>query len=273
MNPLQKYCRQPKIYIPLPSNGNYYPEGALVGDATNMPILAMTGVDELIMKTPDALFNGEATVKLIESCCPYIKNAKAVPTIDLNSLLAAIRLATFGDELMMTHVCKNPECKESNDYAVPVQDILSHYSGIVYDNKLIIDNLTVYFKPLDYSNLTRINIESFTLNQMLQQLAKSEDNEKTQQYLDEIYEKLALNQVEIFLESIDYIQTSEEVVTDKLYIHEWLANCDREYYQQIKSHLETLKTTWDAPQHHIQCNNCGKEDTIRLAMDQSHFFV
>jgi len=28
-NPLQKYFRQPKIYIKLPSGGQFYPEGAL----------------------------------------------------------------------------------------------------------------------------------------------------------------------------------------------------------------------------------------------------
>ena len=28
-NPLQKYFRQPKIYVALPSGGHWYPEGAL----------------------------------------------------------------------------------------------------------------------------------------------------------------------------------------------------------------------------------------------------
>ena len=28
-NPLHKYFRQPKIYINLQSNGNWYPEGAI----------------------------------------------------------------------------------------------------------------------------------------------------------------------------------------------------------------------------------------------------
>ena len=88
-NPLQKYFRQPKVFISLPSKGLFYPEGALQGDHNNAPIFGMTGMDEIIFKTPDALFNGEATVKVVESCCPYIKDAKDMPSIDVDALLVA----------------------------------------------------------------------------------------------------------------------------------------------------------------------------------------
>ena len=77
-NPLQQFFRQPKIYISLPSKGVYYPPGVFQGDYSNVPIMSMTGMDEIIMKTPDALFNGEAAYKVIESCCPFIKNAKLI---------------------------------------------------------------------------------------------------------------------------------------------------------------------------------------------------
>ena len=71
-NPLQQYFRQPKIFISLPSKGLYYGAGSFQGDYNSVPIMAMTGMDEILMKTPDALFNGEATFKVIESCCPFI---------------------------------------------------------------------------------------------------------------------------------------------------------------------------------------------------------
>ena len=41
VNPLQKYFRQPKIYVQLPSKGLYYPPGTLAGDYTNVPVFAM----------------------------------------------------------------------------------------------------------------------------------------------------------------------------------------------------------------------------------------
>lgn len=238
-----------------------------------MPIFAMTGIDELIMKTPDALFNGEATVRLIESCCPYIKDAKAVPSIDIDVLLASIRLATFGEQLTITHTCKNPECKEINDYEIELQSLIDHYNNLTFDNKLVFDDLTIYLRPLNYGQLTRINIDNFTLKKMLNQLVVSENAEQRQENLDMIYGQMAENQVEVFLESIDYVQTPEEIVTDKEFIKEWVNNCDRDFYEKIKAHLELIKKTWSAPKHQIKCSTCEKEDTVSITLDQSHFFV
>jgi len=105
-NPLQKFFRQPKVYVSLPSKGLYYEPGSLIGDYNNVPVFAMSGMDEIIMKTPDALFTGEATAKVIESCCPYIKNAKTMPSIDIDALLIAIRIATFGEKMTVTQTCQ-----------------------------------------------------------------------------------------------------------------------------------------------------------------------
>ena len=42
-NPLQKYFRQPKIYLSLPSKGHWYPEGAIeMTENGELPVYAMT---------------------------------------------------------------------------------------------------------------------------------------------------------------------------------------------------------------------------------------
>ena len=61
-NPLQKYFRQPKIYINLPSQGMFNTVGSIENATGQLPIMSMTGMDELLLKTPDALMNGDATV-------------------------------------------------------------------------------------------------------------------------------------------------------------------------------------------------------------------
>jgi len=271
MNPLEKFYRQPKIYIQLPSKGAYYPEGVLDGDALNVPIYAMTGMDELIMKTPDALFNGEATVRLIESCCPYIKNAKFIPSLDTDTLLAAIRIATFGDSITITHKCE--KCKEDNSYDISAQNIIDHYSKLPYDNKLELPQMTIYFRPLTYDQITLFNIENFKLQKSLVQLAVIEDTEKRQNVLDEIYGNLGLLQASIFIASIESIQLEETIVTDSAQIAEWISNCDREYYTKIKEHLEKIKTVWSMPKSKVKCTNCDHEELVDVSLDQSHFFV
>ena len=49
-NPLQKYYRQPKIYLDLPSKGNFYPKGAIEGDPSKLPVFGMTAMDEIMFK-------------------------------------------------------------------------------------------------------------------------------------------------------------------------------------------------------------------------------
>jgi hypothetical protein len=269
-NPLQKYFRQPKLFVSLPSQGLYYGRESLQGDYNNMPVLAMTGSDELTMKTPDALFNGEATVRVIESCCPYIKNAKDIPSLDIDALLVAIRIATFGEKMTVEHVCKN--CGTDNQFDVNLNLVLEHYQDKAYNNKIKLDEITLTLRPLNYQEMTEFNIENFKLQKMLSQLTEVDDIER-QGHLDNIYAKLGEMQASIFLKSIESVATPETVVTDKDHIREWLSNCNRDYYNSIKEKLDANRTDWSIPKQQVKCANCGTEDSIEITMDQSNFFA
>ena len=174
-------------------------------------------MDEIIMKTPDALFSGEATVKLIESCCPYIKNGNSVPSLDIDVLLVAIRMATYGENMTIGHTCKN--CSAENEFIIKLPLIVEQYSTKTYDSKLNLGELKINFKPLSYKEMTEFNIENFKLQKMLSQLTAVPDVER-QKFLDEIYQNLAQIQVNVFVSSIDSIEIPEAVVSDKEFIKE-----------------------------------------------------
>jgi hypothetical protein len=96
-NPLRQYFRQPAIYIRLPSGGEFYPPGTLdMPPNQELPVLPMTAVDEITYRTPDALFNGSAMVNVIQSCVPNIRDAWAIPAMDVDSILVGIRVASYG---------------------------------------------------------------------------------------------------------------------------------------------------------------------------------
>ena len=95
-NPLKKYYRQVKQFVKLPSGYKFYPEGAIeVPESGEVAVYPMTAKDEMLLKTPDALLNGEATVAVIQSCIPAIKNAWVMPSIDCDAALMTIRMATY----------------------------------------------------------------------------------------------------------------------------------------------------------------------------------
>jgi hypothetical protein len=99
-NPLQQYFRQPAIYVKLPSQGKFYANNTLDLPPTGeLPVYPMTAIDEITYRTPDALFNGQSTVNVLQSCVPNIKNGWAVPAMDIDTLLVAIRIASYGHNI------------------------------------------------------------------------------------------------------------------------------------------------------------------------------
>lgn len=271
INPLQKYFRQPKIYVQLPSKGLYYPPGTLIGDYTNVPIFAMNGMDEILYKTPDALYSGEATVKVVESCCPYIKDASQMPGIDVDLLIIAIRIATFGDMLPIKKSCEN--CGEENTYEVDLKTYIDYFNSLTYDNKIQIGELTVTLRPLTYKELTEINLENFKMQKTLVQLRDLEDEKIRQEQVDLVYKTLAEVQAGIFINSIETVQIPEGIVDEKEWIADWVKNSDRELFEQIKTKLEENKKVWELPKQTVKCTACGSENSLEVELDQSNFFV
>lgn len=270
-NPLTKYFRQPKIFIQLPSKGLFYPPGVLKGDYNNVPIFGMTGMDEILFKTPDALFNGEASTTVIESCCPYISDAKQMPSVDVDAVLVAIRLATYGEEMTINFTCK--KCGTASDYDIDLKTIIDYFGSLTFNNTVQVnEDIVVKLKPLSYKEMTEFNIENFKLQRTLYQVeGLSEDAQ--QEHLSSIYKKLAEIQVELFMLSIESVQTPDTLVTDKEMIKEWLQNADKAVYAIIKKHLEKNKEEWAVPKQHVKCGECSHEDDFTVSIDQTNFFV
>lgn len=270
-NPLQKFFRQPKIYISLPSKGLYYEPGALAGDYNNVPVFAMSGMDEIIMKTPDALFTGEATANVIESCCPYIKNAKSMPGIDIDALLIAIRIATFGNTMNVSHSCKN--CGEENDYEIELNPLLEYFSNLKFLNTITIsESLVIRIRPLQYDEMNYFAIENFKLQKTLYQISNTSEEEKQQQ-IDKIYKELSELQLQLFLTAIESVQAESVTVLEKSFIEDWLRNTERDTYKIIKDKLEKNKESWSMPEQPVQCASCSSTNSIVVGIDQSNFFV
>ena len=147
-NPLANYFRQPSIYISLPSKGKFYPKGTLdMPKNDELPVYPMTATDEITYKTPDALFNGSAIIKVIESCVPNIKDAWEIPISDIDLILTAIRIASYGHTLDIETTC--PECKEEASYGFDLRAVIDNIKSPDYDKPLTIGDLEVYLKPLN----------------------------------------------------------------------------------------------------------------------------
>ena len=268
-NPLQKYFRQPKIYISLPSKGIYNPPGSVV-DPDHMPVFGMTGMDEIMLKTPDALITGESTVTVIESCCPNIKDAWEISNLDLEVILAAIRIATYGNMLSMGHTCS--KCSTENDYDLDLGTMIDHFKTCQYDNEVVFDQFKVYIRPLSYRVSSQFAEKNFTLQRQMNQANDIEDEEERKKFVNGLFEQMAELQKEIYCAGIESVHAGSSIVTEKEWIKEWLENSDKDVFLKIRDQIVANQKTWDTPPHKVICESCSAEDTVSVFLDQSNFF-
>jgi hypothetical protein len=270
-NPLKKYFRQPKIYVDLPSKGIYSEPGSLMGDPENMPIYGMTGMDEIIMKTPDALLRGESTVKVIESCCPVVKNAWDVSILDLDLLMVAIRIATYGNTMTVTHKC--PHCEAENDFEIELGNIINHFKQCVYDGKIVLKDLIINLRPLSYKSWSEFQIRSFGIQRQISQATRLEDQDEAQRVVAGLFEQITELQRETIIAQIDSVEVTEGVVDQKAYIQEWVENSEQLIFDEIKKRIESNRKLWEIPELAVTCPDCTKDSTVAITVDQSDFFA
>lgn len=271
-NPLSQYFRQPAVYIRLPSQGKFYPPGSLDMPANGeLPVYPMTTLDEITYRIPDALFNGSAVVSVIQSCIPNIKDAWKVPNTDIDTLLIAIRLATYGHELDIDTKC--PKCEAENSYGVDLRRILEKVSPTDYDQPLVHGDLEIFLKPLDYQDVNANNLTQFEEQKALQALTSSEVDEAAKSHqLGEMLKKITQVTIQALAKSIGLIKTPTARVTELEHIQEWLANCDRQLFAAVRDSIIKAKQSSEIPPLDLQCRECSHKFSQVFTMNMTDFF-
>lgn len=270
-NPLQQFFRQPKIFVGLPSKGVFNKPGAISGDVDRIAVYGMTGMDEILLKTPDALLSGETTVRVIQSCCPSLVDAWDISLIDTDMLLTAIRIATYGNELSIKNTCK--KCGTDNDYSINLTTFIDHFSSCTYNDTLVLKDLVIKTRPLNYKQSSDFAMDNFKIQQKANQIGLVEDGPEKKKLMEEVFFELSKLRNEAFTVQIDSIEASGTTVIEKSYIREFLENTDRDIINQIQKHLESNRDSWTIPKQPVKCENCGTEDEMTIELDQANFFA
>jgi hypothetical protein len=272
-NPLQQYFRQPVIYIKLPSQGEFYPAGALnMPPNGELPVLPMTAIDEMTYRTPDALFNGSAVVSVIQSCLPNIKNAWEVPAMDVDTILVAIRIASYGHEMDFSTQC--PKCNEITDQALDLRSVLDRMRAPDYQASISAGDMEIFFKPMNYKNLNDNNQLQFEEQKILQMLPDAEvpDADKITA-LNTALKKITEITVQALAQSVGAIKTPTAMVSESEYIEEFLKNCDRALFNRIRDHVIDIKGQAELQAMALTCTECSHQYQQSITLDMSSFFA
>jgi hypothetical protein len=268
-NPLQQYFRQPKIFIELPVSTTYCEEGTFKSKE-KMPVFGMTGMDEIIMKTPDALLSGDSLATVISSCCPSIGNPWKLANLDVDSLLTAIRISTYGNKLSIIHTCKT--CSEQNEFDLDLNKFMEHYKSCKFKNSVEIDELTIKIRPLTFEEANQFNLNNFVLQRKIVQIDTIEDPEEKTKLVKSAFKDINDIQIKMVKQCVESISTHDTVVTEQEHIAEYLDNCSVDAFQKIKNLVESNVSTWRLPEIDIACEKCNATDKVIVELNQTNFF-
>lgn len=273
INPLTKFFRTPAIYIGLPSGGQFWPEGTLEMPENNeLPVFPMTNRDEITLRTPDALINGQGVVDVIQSCIPNIKNAWKMPSTDVDATLMAIRIASYGHNMDFEQTC--PSCQHQDTYSMDLRHTMSTVKCPDYTHAPQFDHIRIKFKPQDYAQVNRSNQVAFELGKIQQNIDLLPEEEQSAANALQLAKFTQLN-IDSLASVTDYIELVEsgEQIQDADYIKEFYANIDSAFFTKIQKELIELTQDSNVKPTKVACTECGESVELNILFDYANFFA
>lgn len=270
-NPLRQYFRRPAVYLRLPSGENFYPQTVVEPSETGeLPVYPMTAIDEITVKTPDALFNGEAIAEIIKSCLPNIKDPWAINNVDLDAILLAIRASSSGDKFEIETKC--PSCKEETKFDINLPRTLASIDPSGYKTEMQINELVIKFKPLSYREINDASLKQFEIQKIYDAIDKLKDEDAKNKNMKEAINKLTSFTMDLIANSIQHIKTPTDTVTEKEFILDFLQHCDRRVYIKIRDHGVELRNQTSVKPFDIKCPECEHQYKQPFTVNYSDFF-
>jgi hypothetical protein len=202
---------------------------------------------------------------------PNILNAWASPAVDINAILVAIRIASYGHEMAFGTQC--PACQTEEEYQLDLRTVLAQLDSPDFSKTIRHGDMEIFFRPITYKNQTDTNQTQFEEQRTIQQIPGSDlpDEEKIAK-LNQALRKITELTIQALKHSIAGIRTPDTVVVDPAFIQEFLNNCDRKLFNIIRDHVIELRTASELKPLHLKCNNCEHQYDQPLTLDQANFF-
>lgn len=272
-NPLAGYFRTPALWLALPSRGEWWKPGAVeLNEQGEVAVYPMTAKDEISLNTPDSLYSGQSTLDVIHSCVPAIKDANEVPSIDLDAILVAIRIASQGKDMDMTVAC--PSCEHTNDFTVDLTNVLESFQYIDFSQGHEIAGLTFYLQPQPFRNINQVGIKTFAQQREVAAIQASSlsDEEKVRRIQDHV-QKVSMYAVDIIASFVRMIVMPDGTeVTNRDQIDGMFTDIPSGVYKQIKEVVESYKDQTSPKKLSATCAGCGHSWEAPIEFESSNFF-
>lgn len=274
MNPLSKYFRQPGIQLLLPTKGNYSRNKFKTTFSTNeVNIFPMTAADDIMINTPDMLLNGTAVEELIKSCCPDVGEPRYVCYPDIDAIIMAIRMVSFGNNYDISIKC--PKCNHMNELSYNIRGLLDTMTYLPDEYYVRLnDDLVAYLRPHEYESFIKARIVTFEQSKILQNLEDNNPNEELRiKTFAESSRKISKTNLDMLSSCIIKIVTPDGEVSDLPSIQEFISSCETSFVRKIKDGVAHLDKFGLSKELEAKCKSCEHVWNFPIQFDPSDFFA
>lgn len=257
INPLLARVSLPGSTFQLPSRGLFYHNSELSSDVQmgEVHIHAMSAYDEILMKTPDALFSGKAVDIVFKRCIPQILKPTELLAKDVDFLLVCLRQITYGEELEVSY---DHGCEKSKAHSYVIN------TNFFIDNSKKIDPTTIgsaYTTTLDNGQIIKLKPTTFkNLIEMYQDV----DPNKIRSPEEEL--EISILVIRGVIESVDEI-------TDDVMIKDWIRQIPAGWIKAITDVVERTSDFGPEFRFTTKCKDCDEEIVIESPINPVSFFL
>jgi hypothetical protein len=236
---------------------------------------AMTALDQINIRTPDALLNGDAMVKVVGNCVPSIKNPKDLVEPDINTLLLAIRIATVGSQMEVDTIC--PSCSHENHYQIDLNAIIETQTFSEANNCVELDdNLRVHLRPYNFNQRNLSLLNEVQESQAVSLIQNDSNLDQTTKFmsLGQHVAKMAERTFDIVAQSITHITILKtgQTVDNQEWIAEFLKNISKSQADSITDKIKQINKVGIDTVNNFECSSCNHKWQQPIDFDPSSFF-
>jgi hypothetical protein len=271
-NPLQSFYRNREVYVELPSEYRYFSEKPKVNNG-EIGIMPMSTRDEMLLKIPDTLYNGEALFEIIKSVAPDIVDPYETVLPDLDIILLATRIATYGKDMEIQSRCSH--CNTASLYSIDISSVLSKLQKIPKDYDLEIDGLVIRLKPNTVQTITANRLGQLEIEKVLSGVKADEELPSIMEKFKLSLEKTTAANLAVYADSVESVTMPDGTVVKNIeHILEWLTNSNAKTLSQIRKHSARLNQNGIQKVFDFTCTNeaCGQNFKGPVEFNPAFFF-
>lgn len=188
----------------------------------------------------------------------------------MDAILIGIKAASGNEMLEISSKC--PNCGDVSPYMINLVSILSTLKSGDYATELEVKEFCIKFRPLTFKELNEAGLKQFELQKSIASLDTLEDPDQRDKTGYEIIEQVTLLTMELSASSVEYVKTDTVLVKDPEFILDFLKNCDRNIYNEIRDHNAELKSATEIKPLQITCPSCSHEYEQSFTLNPTDFF-